>query len=264
MEDAYFYKELGEHYCWGICDGHGDEGLIAKLASKMIPERFFAFLDLNSSSIEEVFPQVLQSVQEKTRQEKIKGGSTALINYLDRKTGDLYVATLGDSETRLCTSDSSRFVNCSCLPGQRTWKMQPLSVVCDWSTPEDEARALRFAEDSAEQVKEIWAKMKVGKERRFPPVGGCNVSRALGHLSDANKQGESLFSIVPTVTKQPLKPGNVVVSASDGLWDYMPQRSIEMLVESDSQEPFSSLAQKLGQFALMKSQDNVSIIVVKV
>ena len=89
------------------------------------------------------------------------------------------------------------------------------------------------------------------------------MSRALGHLDACNEKLESPFSIEPKVTYFIVKPGDVIISGSDGLWDFTYNDVLEMIVESDSNDPMP-LANSVGKFTLMKSKDNVTVITIKV
>ncbi len=254
LEDRHFFSKTDKYCLWGIFDGHGDEGKIGELCSEIIPKQLPELVTQYPGDMPRAFSEMLKSVQEEIRKRKMPeangGGSTALINYLNRKTNELFVATLGDSKTKLgFLSDKKR-------------KLLPLSPICNWGTPEEEERAYHFAGDEVEKLREVWD-FQMGKHRRFPPLYGCNVSRALGHLEACNEKNESPFSVEPFVSLWVLNPGDVVVSGSDGLWDYLQPDVTELILESDFNTPMP-LASSLGKYCLMKSKDNVTVIVLKV
>ena len=254
LEDRHFFSKTDKYCLWGIFDGHGDEGKIGELCSEMIPKQLPELVTQYPGDMPRAFSEMLKSVQEEVRKRKMPeakdGGSTAHINYLNLKTNELFVATLGDSKTKL------GFVS------EKKRKLLPLSPICNWGTPEEEERAYRFAGDEMEKYREIWD-LQLGKHRRFPPLSGCNVSRALGHLGACNEKNESPFSIEPMVSLWVLNPGDVVLSGSDGLWDYLYMDVTEMILESDLNTPMP-LASSLGKYCLLKSKDNVTVIAVKV
>lgn len=246
LEDRYFIDEKeGKYVLWGICDGHNDKGRIAEIACHRIPQLFSQAIKQQRADMPRLFSQILSTVQKEIEARQLPGGSTALINYLDFKTRELFVATLGDTETRLC---KIRETYC---------KLEPLSIVCDWSTPEDEARAYSFTEEAERLgLQEEWSET-YGKSRYFKEY---NVSRALGHLNAIDDQGKSPFSLEPKVTSSILEKGTIVIAASDGLWDYIKTPVIEMVASFDK----PNLAEAIGKFALMNSKDNVTVLTLKV
>ncbi|MBS0616012.1 MAG: protein serine/threonine phosphatase 2C family protein [Verrucomicrobia bacterium] len=250
LEDTAFFSKSQEYCLWCVCDGHGDGGKIGKLAAETIPRDLPSLVAENGDKIPEAFTQMLEKLQSAIRQRCLAGGSTVVINYLDLKTQKLYVATLGDSWTKVGVSDNGK------------WRLAPLSPIYNWATPEEEQRAFLFAGNELERTRELWSYLS-GKHRYFPIQNGYNVSRALGHLSTYDKNNRSPFSVQPLVTEFSLKPGDVVLSASDGFWGSVHTDVIEMILESHAKTPMK-LAESLGKFSLMKSSDNVSIIALKV
>ena len=123
LEDRCGLLKASDFWLWWIFDGHGDGGKIGDVAGPIISKEFPQLAQKHRGDMPQAFTLMMASLQEEVRKRKLAGGSTALLNYLDLKTHELFVSTLGDTETKVCTLLESK------------WKLLPLSTVCNWERP---------------------------------------------------------------------------------------------------------------------------------
>lgn len=172
-------------------------------------------------------------------------GTTAVISFIDKNSGRIYTATLGDSEANIYRKIDKKV------------KSIPLSCVRDWSSKKEAKRAAAVTNDPAKATQ--WPKAKNPKTLRFPsPNYGLNVSRAIGDVEFSKGVIHKA-----KVTVNQVQPGDRIVIACDGLKDFVPEKEIVDMVKSN---PGAGLAQKLVDHALgpKMSQDNVTVLVLNV
>lgn len=125
----------------------------------------------------------------------------------------------------------------------------PMTRIQNWKSEECLARAKKVL--PAKEYEEL---LKSGR------VMGLAVSNCLGdHQVQFN--GKTPLSHTPIPSQLQLQPGDKIVCACDGLWDFMTFTEAENLVEMYGDDP--NLADILAKFALneKKSTDNVTVVV---
>lgn len=247
MEDAHLFEEIEGGYLAGIFDGHGGKK-VADAAAQRFPKVFPRALEKKSGDIQAAFYTTFQEIQKgiAKRKDCLFMGSTAVVSYI-QKNGEIYTATVGDSEAFLYRTDEKGDL-----------LSIPLSVVRDWSHPEEVQRVLGMAKTPQERQNiERWRnypepkRLRVGNGKGM----GLNVSHALGDFSYPQVNPK------PIVTVQQWKRGDRLGLFCDGVVDFASQREI---VETIKDHPVQT-AGKIADFALRykRSTDNISAMMVK-
>jgi len=246
MEDASLFAKLKEGYIIGVFDGHGGDG-VAKAAKESFPHLFSEALRQTNFNehiaLEATLAQIQKEVVANPRNRLM--GSTAEVSFI-RKDGKIFNATLGDGKTFIFRENG---------------QVVPLSVTRDWSDPKEAARAIRLAKTPADAEKRAkWIGHPNPKQLRVHNGKGAtiNISNALGdptYLELTHK---------PTITEGRLLPGDRVVTACDGFWDYVEPKEVRVLLQTAKQR--KNLAERLVNYAMFSktSKDNISVIVTKV
>lgn len=258
QEDSHFIKQESEGLLIGVFDGHGGQKVSNYLAQQF-PQRFFETLRKTDDvfrTFEEIANAINGEILRKPEYDFM--GSTGLVSFIDPKVGIVYTMTVGDSEAKLY-GDNEEY---------------PLSLVRDWSCPEERARVevIYGKEKIKEHYKDVGA---IAKEKgwdfakclRFPQRVRLNVSRAFGDKHVAYVDRNPLVVMKPEITMHPIEPKQTLVLACDGLWDYAKDKVIDLLEQTESQAMrLQRTASSLGTFALdeCSSTDNVTIIAIKV
>lgn len=252
MEDAKFYKEIEQGVILGIFDGHaGDQ--VAKYANEVFPRHFEKALSQANGHVHQAFERLLHEINGEILSRKLPGGSTAIIAFIDKHTGHIYTATIGDSEANIYRSIK--------VNSTQQLKSIPLSCVRDWTSKKDAQRAA-IAMNQPEVAQE-WPACQDSKcLRLYLGEYALNVSRALGDISSMGSREKPGIIHKPKITVNQVHPGDVVVLACDGLKDYVPENEIISII---SRNP-SNLAQALVKHAVENklARDNVSVIVLHV
>ncbi|MCP5504969.1 MAG: protein serine/threonine phosphatase 2C family protein [Chlamydiales bacterium] len=233
MEDEHFYLENDASILTGVFDGHGGQG-VATHAKIEVPNLFFDILKEQKGDIVKTFEALCERVHESSPKER--GGTTAVICYVDKQTGIVYTATLADAEANIYREIAGKM------------RSIPLSPIRDWKTD-------RKFIDTKEYP--IYA---IGRKPRL--MGDLNVSRALG-----DKQYPPI-SQKPKVTQCQMLPGDVLILCCDGLKDFVEERAICEKVTEHKSSSEEVLAQALTQASYDKQSyytggDNVSVVVVR-
>jgi serine/threonine protein phosphatase PrpC len=191
-------------------------------------------------------------------------GTTACVCYIDPKKHQIYTATLGDSEAKIYRKVNYAF------------KSIPLSCVRDWTSKKDMAHVIPAIEQystdhckDAHTVVDIW-KAQTVKSRRFPPIPpsdwGLNVSRALGDSACQGYNRKPAVIHKPKITVNHIQPGDHIVIASDGVWDYVPEDEMVKLMDWCSKSKDANIAFAVRNYALAnrESLDNVTVLSITV
>ncbi len=272
MEDAHFYKDCGDYILAGVFDGHGGEK-VAQLAANNIEAIFKEQLEAKGNP-KDALEEVFELVHEKVNHEKLEGGSTAVVSYIEKATGTVYTATLGDSEGNIYRE----------VKGDM--KSIPLSCVRDWESEKDRERV----------EKKIGYTIELGAgagKLYFPQTAirgtSVNVSRAIGdrEIVDATtlfclsypgkytydnikkwmKPGAfDVMSRKSKITKSKLFPGDTLALACDGLKDYVEENLIAQKVAEHQNDGSAAIAEVLVNTALNErgSRDNVTVLVIQI
>lgn len=261
MEDEHFRMEFTEGDLYGIFDGHGDNGDVGRFAAEKFKTDFPTMLK-GSAHVREAFEKMMYKIQAEVvpkmeAGEIEEGGCTAMVMFFERKTHRVFVATLGDTEAKIYRKIENAMMSI------------PLSVVRNWNSKKDEARALNWYDTKAKNhfsmnfpILRRQFLIKTGKERRYPGrpfINSINVSRSLGdHMFEAVSQK-------PKITAHYLLPGDKVVMGCDGLWDFITEEEIIEQLEI-ARKAGRDPAKHLVDYALKvkKSSDNVTVMTLHV
>lgn len=255
MEDYKFIQETKEELVFGVFDGHGGQE-VAKLAAKNFNEKFIDELKSVNHDVEKAIQNIIDKTHAQVIEKGIEGGSTAVICYIDKKTNEFFVATLGDSEAILAQRKNNHIQTIEC------------SRIINWSTPMEAKRA---AEALGTPETEEYLIGLGGKKARFPfDTHGVNVSRAIGDqyynllLEDPTKEG-----VIQKInmTKGKLEDDCIFIAWSDGAGDYVSSRMlVKELLKPNWDKKDVDLSKLIVKYALKdcQSQDNVTAIVVRV
>jgi serine/threonine protein phosphatase PrpC len=268
MEDAHFCIEDENKILAGVFDGHGGSG-VSNYVNEVFSIKFEAALAGSSGNVHEAFENVFGEIQneleEKQKKGECKGGSTAVVIYVDKAKRLVYTATLGDSEANVYRVFNEKM------------KSIPLSCVRDWSSQKDANRMAVYHEDP--EFAERWPKMNPKILRSGDIVerdcggvkdlildfnSGVNVSRAFGDFRYRGKEKAPLVISKPKITVNRLQEGDIVVLACDGLKDFVPEKEIIKIIQRSGGE---DIAENLVNSALgdsWKSTDNVTVVVIKI
>ncbi len=252
MEDVPFIVEIAQGQVLGVCDGHSDDGLIAKYVADKFPSYFAGELKA-LPNVKQAFEKAIEKIHAEViaRKEFDTGGTTFVASFIPKNTNVIYTATLGDSEIKIYRDDD--FI--------------PLSCVRDWKSRKDAKRAAIALENDA--LAEQWPKNENRKKIRFPfPDYGINVSGAIGDRYFSDFNGKTGVSQKCKVTEAWLKKGDVIVVGSDGLWDYAPEdqllQALSQLRGVDRARNFTSnLATNLVGITFQNDclpEDNVTVL----
>jgi serine/threonine protein phosphatase PrpC len=245
MEDDHFVFETADEVLTAVFDGHGGDQ-VAKYASSQFQEIFFDVLDAKEGCVHQTFEAVLHEIQDAIakQSEWNKIGSTVVVCYIDKKTGLIYTATVGDSEANLYRKGESD-----------TLQSIPLSCIRDWSSQKDAHRVCLAKKDI--WIDRDWIGHPQPKHLRYPHGdSGLNVSRSLGDM-----QYHPVVIHKPKITVNRVRSGDLLVLACDGLKDYVSEKEIiEQLMQKNTT---STLSEQLVLYALTnkKSKDNITVIV---
>lgn len=245
MEDAHIHSEFEQGSLLGIFDGHGDKGAIAKFAALMFEMDFPILLAQRPHDIKGIFKEICEDAHSKVTQE---GGTTALVCFFDKATHRIYTATLGDSEAKIYRRKEGKIYSI------------PLSCVRNWCSKRDMKR-MESVLDNPELFTK-WTNIEESKFRRFPlsrPF--VNVSRSIGDKS-LQINGKSAISQKPKSTSSQFLPGDLLVMACDGLWDFIPseQELIDKVLSPCWGLP--DICDAITNYVLRdcKGRDNVTVI----
>lgn len=240
MEDAHLHMQLpgvGELYC--VFDGHGGDfgpsHPVADLAKEVFEKEFLAELQENPKDVGAVFKKLFAKIHEEAVEKQLPGGSTAVVTFVDNNN-IATIGTMADSEARVARKIDGK------------WHLIPLSLVMDFGKEKEAKRA-------PEGTRKDWAAnpewFSHAKNRR---VAMQNVSRALG--DDYKGIGHTA-----KISQFQLEKDDLLITACDGIWDYVRDEEILKLVDSKGNLD----ANTLGEFALYHkgARDNVTVMVSK-
>lgn len=261
QEDYFFTHETPEYILTGVFDGHGGV-FSAELANRRAVEVFTAHyqgnvalaLDQTIATInEEVYraiientPEVLElyqaienpkdtffatfSTMALEAQHLIKlrkgAGTTVSLTFLDKRTHKVTGATLGDSQARIYHPNG---------------QYRELTPCPDWS---DVSETVKLAGTDYVLKGNI-------KPSAYSPtlMSRINFTRSLGDLDH-----HQILSRQPYIKDYQMQPGDLLINASDGVWDYVTQLNLNTLSD----------AHHVVAIAKPKSYDNITAITVRI
>lgn len=192
----------------GVFDGHGENGRLISLRVREIVEQFAQTLLVQSKApLEGAFAQLFalsQSVLEREGLSRLSG-TTATVALINQAEATLAVAHVGDSKMMVIRDEKMDF--------------ETIDHIID---DQEERRVL----ECGGEVRELPGLANAGVRRIFiqgQHLPGLAMARSLGDL-EAHRLGALAE---PTVTTNvELKPGSIILVASDGLWDRLPREFV--------------------------------------
>ncbi len=100
-----------------------------------------------------------------------------------------------------------------------------------------------------------------------PYACGANVSRAFGDFSETGSDDKPLITHKPKITVYQIEPGDVLLFACDGLWDFV-KKEQEIIDILSTGKP-ATRAQRLVELSIRKQNmwldtDNVTVVVIDI
>lgn len=254
MQDGYFYLFSNKGIVAGVFDGHSPQS--AELVQEVM-NFFKAEFENHLTSKNKITPgqihtylyTLFEKIQSQIHaQEKYdQVGTTAVICYIDCKSGSIITATVGDSEANIYRKKTSETKTGSIA----------LSCIRNWGYPKEEQRWLMhrhelFLSENTPTPQSI-TPPPTPKSRRFQSKThkrALNLSRAIGDKDCArDKWGNIGIICKPKITLASLKKGDLVLITSDGLKDHLYEKEIVAHVSSQDfgsqDDKFRSLPQFL-------------------
>jgi len=246
MEDdyaSYVDYEPG-HSFFGVFDGHGGKD-VAQYCSGKVHQLYFNLRtehpDWNATQLwTSTYAQLDKEIQENLAIEDAdcEGSTSTTIHLQVLNNGKflLSVANVGDSKAVLIDDNDLR-------------------VLTETHRPTNENEEKRVKAEGG----------RITGERNKRLNGRLAVTRALGdHLMKKTTKGLTATPFIQDVLTLDDSVQSVIVMASDGLWDVVPESLITHTVRS-SVENATVIAEKLKGLALQhRSMDNIAIVVVKI
>jgi len=246
MEDATLVQldhEPGHHF-FAVFDGHGGKD-VAQYCSGRAHQVFFG---VRTEHPEWTVPQVwtqTYAALDKEIQENLsiedadcEGATctTCHLQVLNNGKFQISVANVGDSKAILIDDNDLR-------------------VLSETHRPTNEVEEKRVKAEGG----------RITGERNKRLNGRLAVTRALGdHLMKKTTKGLSAVPFVQDIVTVDDSVQSVIVIASDGLWDVVPDSLVMHTVRSAT-ESASVIAEKLKGLALQhRSMDNIAVVVVKI
>lgn len=264
MEDAHLFDDIT--YPTGtlaaVFDGHNGSW-VSEFAAGKFSEIFSHQLQLCADHIPLALELSLESLHEAISSEiheerqSIKGGSTAVVCYIDRTHNLVYTATLGDSEANIYREIDGHV------------RSIPLSCVRHWLSKKDFGRLQHWFKEYLDFPNLTLSEKDTPKNLKIYSKSWCqglNVSRSLGDVAfGAISEGKFIgTSQKPKITIHPLQPGDRLILACDGLKDFVPETEIAATVAACS-EAAPQLANALVQKAFdYNTRDNVTVLAIDV
>ncbi|MFA6915130.1 MAG: PP2C family protein-serine/threonine phosphatase [Parachlamydiales bacterium] len=242
-EDASLHIETEDYILGCIFDGFGGSA-----ASFYVQQYFKSYfktaLDEAQGDPKKAIQNLFYEIQTELKESRLgacyMAGTTACVSLIDKKTGLHIVGTLADSE-------SYTYRDGKCIPD---------SNVRNWTSNKDYNRAINnhYVEQSG-----VWADRE-SEPKRYR-IELTNVPRALGMVRSDKRLQKAKFLL------NLVKPGDVVLVACDGLWDYLSQEKIlETLAmfKDDLEGAVDSLIVKAKLSMASAGGDNITIIAYKI
>lgn len=246
MEDATLVSldhEPNQHF-FGVFDGHGGKD-VAQYCSTRAHQVFFGVKTEHPDwAMSQVWSQTYSTL-DKEIQENLaiedadcEGATCTTCHLLVLPNGkfQISVANVGDSKAILIDDND-------------------MQVLSETHRPTNESEEKRVKAEGG----------RITGERNKRLNGRLAVTRALGdHLMKKTTKGLTSIPFIQDIVNVDDSIQSVIVMASDGLWDVVPDSLVMHTVRS-STEGATAIAEKLKGLALQhRSMDNIAVVVVKI
>jgi serine/threonine protein phosphatase PrpC len=230
-QDAAFSLSLDKYICCGVLDGHGKKGhelnaFLCPYIENTLREKLQS--DPNPSTLsnilEHTFEEAQLAAQLADNVPAARSGTTCVITVLDKTTGIVYTANVGDSRAIIGTKLSSM---------DDMWHVQPLSTETTTSCPEERAR-IEKGEGRIDAGGNVW----------YGPVG-IAMTRSLGN--SVMKRANIISTPIITTYRIAKDVENdisscegecLIVTGTDGIFDVLSNEAVIHLLATscDSEE----------------------------
>lgn len=223
----------------GVFDGHGG----AAVADHLKQHKWSSFIDLPRVRFRRLFNAIqseIASLTDSKRENRdLKDqGSTATVVTIDREEAKAVAATIGDSWAFVYREIKGAY------------KAIPLSPIRNWAHPKELARA-----------KKITPTFTPAENDPSPRYFGTRVSRSIGDVMATDDNGKRFLSATPKVTEITLKSQDVLVIASDGLWDESPHKIIIESIHEYRAGTTLNIAHKiLSKIPEKRNKDEITLV----
>jgi serine/threonine protein phosphatase PrpC len=225
MEDTHILKGSGA----AVFDGHlGND--VAELAKRHLP--FFQNEALPRIQARRNFTWLQDDIEKNHLLDR--EGATACQVQIYEKARTVVTSTLGDTHAFIY-----RRIN-------GTLKAIPLSPKRDWKHPKELARA-----------QSIDPKF-IPKAEAKPRFNGLQISRSLGDAGATDEDDRQFISHKPKVTETAIQVNDLIVIATDGLWDNTSHQKIIQALDPQPENPAQTILDILKPFP--RTQDNVTVV----
>jgi len=246
MEDATLVvldHEPGNHF-FGVFDGHGGKDVAQYCSTRAHQVYFSVKTEHPDWGLQQVWTQTYASL-DKEIQENLaiedadcegSTGTTCHLQVLPNGKFAISVANVGDSKAILIDDNDLR-------------------VLSETHRPTNESEEKRVKSEGG----------RITGERNKRLNGRLAVTRALGdHLMKKTTKGLTSTPFIQDTVTVDDSIQSVIVMASDGLWDVVPDSLVMHTVRSAT-ESATVIAEKLKGLALQhRSMDNIAVVVVKI
>lgn len=226
-QDAAFSLSLDKYACCGVLDGHGKKGhllnaFLCPYIEKSLREKLQS--DPNPSSLSTILQNTFEEAQLAAQLEEnvpaTRSGSTCVISVLDKSTGMVYTANVGDSRAIIGIKSSS-------MMGDQ-WHVEALSTETTTSCLVEKAR-IEQGEGRIDAGGNVW----------YGPVA-IAMTRSLGN--SVMKRANILSTPIITTYKIRKDDENdlqckgecIIVTGTDGIFDVLSNEEVIHLLAVDS------------------------------
>lgn len=229
QQDSFYWGQVPGGSFYAVYDGHGEDGeQVAELVAENLHKHFNATTGQIKDRMEIAFKKIDQQLV------GYKGGSTASVVFVDQDNV-AYFAHVGDSRALLARNGNFMFAT-------------------------QDHKASR--EDEKQRIIQAGGFVAAGRYGGPLRVNGViEVSRALGdHHFDKEKK---LVIYQPECSAAQLHKKDVLVLASDGLWDKLSNEQVVAIMNKYFVKDLNHLAKTLANCAIEEgSLDNITVLVV--
>jgi serine/threonine protein phosphatase PrpC len=224
-QDAAFSLSLDKYACCGVLDGHGKKGhllnaFLCPYIEKSLREKLQS--DPNPSSLSTILQNTFEEAQLAAQLEEnvpaARSGSTCVISVLDKTTGMVYTANVGDSRAIIGINSSSMMAD--------QWHVEALSTETTTFCPAEKAR-IEQGEGRIDAGGNVW----------YGPVA-IAMTRSLGN--SVMKRANILSTPIITTYKiredddSPCEGECIIVAGTDGIFDVLSNEEVIHLLAIDS------------------------------